>query len=345
MKRQGSENPVGMREVARRAGVSTITVSRVLANSGNVSPETRERVTKAVQELGYIPNLLARNFGLSRTPLVGVIVPTVANLMFADKIEALAEELRPHGLQLLVTHSAYSVETEELLVEALVAQRPSGIVLTGVTHSPKTYELLRRTGIPTVETWNLTKNPIDMVVGFSNELAAEAMVNYLAQQGYRHIGFVHPHLNANDRAVDRLRGYRKAIKKLGLPARPELERASNFGFASGAAALTDLVTNVKPLEAVFFGNDALATGGLLECRRRNILVPEDLGIAGFDDVDLAGQLDPALTTVRVPMREIGRRAGQVLLNRIKNPTAPTEIVDLGFEIVSRQSTRAWRGNR
>lgn len=340
MKRQPVVSTVGMREVAERANVSTITVSRVLSGAAKVSPKTRERVMKAVEELGYIPNHLARNFGLSRTPLIGVIVPTVANLMFADKIEALAEELRPHGLQLLVTHSAYSTETEALLVEALVAQRPSGIVLTGVTHGPRTHELLRRTGIPTVETWNLTDNPIDMVVGFSNELAAEAMVTHLAAHGYRHIGFVHPHLEANDRAVDRLRGYRNAVKKLDLPARPELERASNFGFASGAAALADLVANVRPLDAIFFGNDALATGGLLECGRRGIRVPEDLGIAGFDDVDLAGQLNPPLTTVRVPMREIGRAAGKLLLERMQNPDEPAKVVNLGFEIVQRQSTRS-----
>lgn len=340
MKREQSGVAVGMREVAQRAGVSKITVSRVLSSAANVSPETRARVIQAVEDLGYVPNQLARNFGLSRTPLVGVIVPTVANLMFADKIEALAEELRPHGLQLLVTHSAYSIETEALLVEALVAQRPAGIVLTGVTHAPKTYDLLRRTGIPTIETWNLTHDPIDMVVGFSNQLAAEAMVCHLAERGYRHIGFVHPRLEANDRAVDRLRGYRVAIDKLGLPVRSELERASDFGFASGAAALVDLVTNVRPLDAVFFGNDALATGGLLECRRRNISVPEDLGVAGFDDVDLAAQLDPPLTTVRVPMREIGRRAGQLLLERIQEPDTPAKKIDLGFQIIERLSTRS-----
>lgn len=329
-----------MRDVARRAGVATITVSRVLSGAANVSSETRARVISASEELGYIPNHLARNFGLSRTPLVGVIVPTVTNLMFADEIEALAETLRPHGLQLLVTHSAYSTETEALLVDALVAQRPSGIVLTGVTHSPQIRSLLRRTGIPTIQTWNLTDDPIDVVVGFSNHAAAEAMVGHLAGCGYRHIGFVHPHTEANDRAVDRLRGYRDAIGKLGLPSRAELERVSPFGFASGAAALADLVTNVRPLDAVFFGNDALATGALLECRRRDIRVPDDLGIAGFDDVDLAAQLDPPLTTVRIPMREIGQKTAQLLLERAQGLEPQSRIIDLGFEIVSRGSTKS-----
>jgi LacI family transcriptional regulator, gluconate utilization system Gnt-I transcriptional repressor len=340
VKQQALGSPsVGMRDVARRAGVSTITVSRVLASAPNVSADTRARVIKAVEELGYIPNHLARNFGLSRTPLVGVIVPTVANLMFADKIEALAEELRPHGLQLLVTHSAYSTETEAVLVEALVAQRPSGIVLTGVTHSPRVYDLLHRSGIPTVETWNLTSDPIDMVVGFSNRLAAAAMTRHLAECGYRHIGFVHPFTDANDRAVDRLHGYRDAIQELGLPVRPELERASPFGFASGAAALTDLVSNAQPLDGIFFGNDALATGALLECRRRGIRVPDDLGIAGFDDVDLAAQLDPPLTTVRIPMREIGRQTGQLLLARLRDAKLPSTNIDLGYQIIKRGSTR------
>jgi LacI family gluconate utilization system Gnt-I transcriptional repressor len=198
--------------------------------------------------------------------------------------------------------------------------------------------LLGRSRIPTVETWNLPANPIDMVVGFSNHAAAEAMVRHLAGRGYRHIALVHPHLEANDRAVDRLSGYRAAMRELGLPWRPELERSSPFGFANGAKALGDLIESTSPLDAIFFGNDALAVGALLECRRRGICVPEDLSIVGFD-VDLAQQLDPPLTTVRVPMREIGRQAGQLILQRINGAARETVTIDLGFEIIERQSSR------
>jgi LacI family gluconate utilization system Gnt-I transcriptional repressor len=328
-----------MRDVARHAGVGAITVSRVLSGASNVSEETRARVLEAARELGYVPNHLARDFASSRTPLVGVIVPTVANLMFADKIEALAEVLHPHGYQLLVAHNAYSLETELKQIEAFVAQRVSGIVLTGITHDPRTRALLERSNIPTIETWNLPEKPIDMAVGFSNVAAAEAMVELLAKRGYRHIALVHPLLEANDRAADRLKGYRAAMKRLRLPQRKELERASPFGFASGAKALGDLFENTNSLDAIFFGNDALAAGALLECRRRGISVPNDLAIAGFDDVDLAQQMDPPLTTVRVPMREIGRQAGELLLRRFNGEETGQVTLDLGFEIIERQSTK------
>jgi LacI family transcriptional regulator, gluconate utilization system Gnt-I transcriptional repressor len=165
------------------------------------------------------------------------------------------------------------------------------------------------------------------------------MVDRLAARGYRHIALVHPHVQANDRAADRLAGYRRAIQELGLSWRPELERAVDFGFASGAQALASLAESGQPIDAVFFGNDALATGALLECRRRGIRVPQDLGIAGFDDVALASQLDPPLTTVRVPMREIGRRAAHILLQKMEGGKPAARIVDLGFEIVERGSTR------
>lgn len=336
--RRSNKVTVGMRDVARRAGVTAMTVSRVLAGSTNVSEQTRASVLAAADELGYVPNHLARDFASSRTPLVGVIVPTVANLMFADKIESLSETLRPHGYHMLVAHNAYSLETELELVQALVAQRPSGIVLTGVTHLPRTVDLLRHTKIPIVETWNLPSEPIDMAVGFSNHEAAVDMVRYLAKRGHRHIALVHPLLEANDRAIDRLNGYRAALSDLNLPWRPELERSSPFGFASGARALVDLIENTKPLDAIFFGNDALAAGALLECRRRGIRVPDDIAIAGFDDVDLAHQLDPPLTTVRVPMRQIGRRAGMLLLERLEGAIPETAVVDVGFEIVVREST-------
>ncbi len=338
MRRKSIHGAVGMRDVARRAGVGAITVSRVLSGAANVSEETRARVLEAAKQLGYVRNHLARDFASSRTPLVGVIVPTVANLMFADKIEALAEVLHPHGYQLLVAHNAYSLETELKQVEAFVAQRVSGIVLTGMIHDPGVRTLLERSGIPTIETWNLSEESIDMAVGFSNAAAAEAMVEHLAQRGYRHIALVHPHLEANDRAVDRLEGYRAAMKRLCLPWRPELERASAFGFANGARALIGLLDHVKPLDAIFFGNDALAAGALLECRRRRIRVPQDLAIAGFDDVDLAQQLDPPLTTVRVPMRDIGHQAGQLLLRRFAGEETGPVTLDLGFEIIERQST-------
>jgi len=328
-----------MRDVARVAGVATMTVSRVLAGAANVTPETHARVLAAVEELGYLPNRLARDFGSSRTALIGVIVPTISNLMFADKIEALVEVFRPNGYQILATHSGYSLETEYKLVQALVAQRVSGVVLTGTMHDPRTVDLLIRSGIPVVETWNLPATPIDMSVGFSNHDAASAMVHHLAALGYRRIALVHPHLDANDRARDRLHGYRAAMRHLDLPWGPELERASGFGFASGAKMLADLLENVGGLEAIFFGNDSLAIGALLECRRRGIRVPEQLGIAGFDDVDLAPQLDPSLTTVRIPMGEIGHRAGTLLLQQIKGEPLEKRAIDLGFEIIDRQSTR------
>lgn len=329
-----------MRDVALCAGVGAMTVSRVLNNPKLVAPLTRRRVLEAIEKLGYVPNRLAQGFSSSRTGLVGVIVPTVTNLMFGDKIEALSEVLRPCGYQLLVAHNAYSLQTEEHLVESLISQRPCAMVLTGLSHTARTVKLLRQANVPTVETWNLGRQPIDLLVGFSNQNASHDMVMLLSYRGYRHIAFVHPPTIANDRAQDRLIGYRLAMREAGLPWRPELERCCDFGFANGAAALLDLLAHSRPLDAVFFANDALAAGAILACRRAGIDVPGSIGIAGFDDVDICAQLDPPLTTVRIPMREIGRQAALMLLARLNNEVVGTSTLDLGYQIVERGSTVA-----
>jgi LacI family gluconate utilization system Gnt-I transcriptional repressor len=339
-RRSRTHGTVRIEEVARIAGVSAITVSRALNTPGKVAEETRAAVWKAVEATGYIPNQLAGSLASNRSRTIGVIIPTIVNSIFADKVQGMTDALGKEGYQLLLANSGYSLELEADLVAAFVAQRPSGLVITGTTHAERTRSLLARAGIPVVETWSMGPEPLDMLVGFSNGDAAYAMVRQLAELGYRKIALVSAPVKDNDRAAGRVEGYRRAVRDLGLAADHRLEREASFSLRNGAEALSSLVAEHRDLDAVFFANDILAAGGLLECQRLGIRVPEDLGIAGFDDVDLAAETVPGLTTVRIPRYEIGARAAEMILERIAGRQPAQTVADLGFEIVLRGSTRA-----
>lgn len=329
-----------MSDVARLAGVSAISVSRVINQPSKVTEATRQRVWSAIEHTGYIPNLLAGSLASSRTHTIGVIVPTVINSIFADKIQGMTDRLGAEDYHLLLASSGYSLDTEAELVAALLAQRVSGLVLTGVRHAARTRRLLKRIAAPVVETWSLGAKPIDMLVGFSNEKAAYAMVHHLARAGYRKVALVCAPTPDNDRAQGRLKGYRRAVRELGLVVDGRLERAAPFSLRNGASALVSLVEEHRDVDAIFFANDILAAGALFECARREWRVPGQLGIAGFDDVDLAAQTVPALTTVRIPRYDIGVKAAELILSRLAGRVAPETIIDLGFEIIPRASTRS-----
>lgn len=333
---------VRIEDVARLAGVSAITISRTLNNPKSVAEATRKAVWAAIEETGYIPNRLAGGLASSRTRTVGVIVPTIVNSIFADKVQGMTDVLEAEGYHLLLANSGYSLEKETELVAAFLADRPSGLVLTGITHEERTRKLLKQAGVPVVETWNLGPAPVDMLVGFSNEAASYAMVEHLAGCGYRKVGFVSAPIRNNDRAGGRLEGYRKAVRDLGLEVDATLEREAFFSLANGAAAVADLLGAHPDIDAIYFANDILAAGGAFEALRRGIRIPDDLGIAGFDDVDLAQDMLPALTTVRIPRYEIGVGAARLLLARIAG-AEPEPLLDLGFEIISRGSTRPSMG--
>lgn len=331
---------VRIEEVARVAGVSAITVSRALNTPSKVSEEARKAIWQAVEQTGYIPNRLAGSLASSRSRMVGVIIPTLVNSIFADVVQGMTDVLSREGYQTILATSGYSLDAEADLVAAFVAQRPSGLVLTGVTHAARTVGLLRRAGIAVVETWSMSREPLDMLVGFSNEDAAAAMVRHLHGLGYRRIALVSAPVADNDRAAGRVAGYRRAIRELGLPHHPALEREAGFSFRNGALALRSLLQTDPGIDAVFCANDTLAAGALLECQRRGLDVPNQLGIAGFDDVDFAAEMVPRLTTVRIPCYEIGARAASLILQRLAGTEPQEKTLNLGFEIVSRESTRA-----
>lgn len=324
-------------DVARVAGVAPITVSRALHEPDKVSPRARARVERAVEQTGYVPDLVASSLTRGRTRLVGIIVPTLTASIYAATVEGLSETLRAAGFEALIGDSGYTLEGEQKLVAAFLGRRADGLVLSNVEHAAATRRMLARAGIPVVETGNLTSTPIDMVAGFSNEHAARDMLRHLVEQGHRCVGFIGAARAGNPQAADRRRAYDAAVKAHRLVRAATLTVECPSDVAAGSAALQRIVAAHPDVSAVFAASEVRAIGALLACQRHGWRVPRRIAIAGFNDEGLGQHLVPALTTVRVPRREIGARAAQMILDRVEGRPLASPVVDLGYEIVVRES--------
>src|SRR3954453_15278255 len=201
--------------VAELAGVSAITVSRVIRLPSQVAPKTRARVEAAMRELGYVPNLVAGSLASARTSSVGVLVPTIANSIFADTVQGLSDELEPLGYAVILAQSRYDAAREDRMLAALLSRRPEAIIMVGSPATDDGARLLRRAGIPVVETWDLPAAPIDAVAGFDNYAAGVAVARHLLAQGRRHLAFIG---GDDPRATRRWLGFSEAALAAGVNA-------------------------------------------------------------------------------------------------------------------------------
>lgn len=314
--------------VADRAGVSSITVSRVVRLPGLVAPRTRARVEAAIQELGYVPNLVAGSLASARTHSIGVLVPTIANAIFADTVQGLSDELEPLGFAVLLAQSRYDDAQEDRMLAALLARRPDAIVMVGSPATAAGAGLLRRAGIPCVETWELPADPIDAAAGFDNHAAGAAVARHFASHGRRDLAFIG---GDDPRAIRRWLGFKDAALAAGLTPPRRLVLARNA--AAGAVALAEL----PAVDAVFAANDVHAIGLLAGLRDSGRLTSAKgstppVAVVGLGDLEMGRLIAPKLSTVRVHSAAIGRAAAQLILDR----TGPRRI-DLGFELVLRES--------
>jgi LacI family transcriptional regulator len=338
-RRRGHRHPskrAKVKDVALAAGVSVATVSRALNRTGRFSPETLQRVRKAANQLGYVPHGAARALASRRSRAFGAIVPTLENLNFALCAEAIQQRAIEARYHLLVASTGYDPSRELAHVQDFAAHGVDGIVLVGAQRDREVLEFLRAREIPYVVTWVLA-DPGTPSVGFDNAEAARRLARHLLDLGHRQIGVIAGLVRNNDRAAARLEGVRRALADRGLALPQELLIERPYRIAEGQLAMRALMTAPTPPTAVICGNDQLAFGALLECGRRGISVPGDVSIAGFDDLEFASQIRPALTTIHVPAEQIGQRAADYLLARAAGaPVATT--TEVPVNLIVREST-------
>ncbi|WP_312515812.1 LacI family DNA-binding transcriptional regulator [Massilia sp.] len=330
-----------VRDVARLAGVAPMSVSRAMNNPDAVSPEILQRVRDAVDRLGYVPNLLAGGLASKKSRMVAAVVPTISGSVFLEMVQALTDALAARGYQLMLGQAGYENSREDALLEAIIGRRPDGIVLTGIMRSEQGRRRLLASGIPVVETWDLTADPIDMLVGFSHEKIGKAVAEYLHRRGRRRIAAI----SADDeRAVRRNRHFADTV----LALQPELgtDRAAvptcivpaPTTLGSGRTGLRELLERDPKIDAIFCSSDMMAQGVLLEALALGIKVPQQLSVIGLGDLSFSRDLHPPLTTVRIDGTAIGTTAAQLLIDRAEDKPVDDPVRDVGFIIVERGST-------
>jgi LacI family gluconate utilization system Gnt-I transcriptional repressor len=321
-------------DVAKVAGVSPITVSRALNQPHLVRPNTVARVQAAVQQTGYVKNMMAGALASNRSRLVSLVLPTISTPIFADMVQAASDHLTTAGYQVMLGLSSYEAWREEVLVETILSRRPDGVILTGSLHTDSTRRRLQAAQVPVVEAWDLTPSPIDMMVGFSHEEVGHAIAQHLLARGYRRIAI----LSVDDsRAARRNQGLQAGLAKHGVRAAAVQEMPLPSTFAVGRDGLSLLLERCPELDAVVCSSDTLAHGVLTEAIARGLSVPGQLAVVGFGDLNFAAQTYPPLSTVRVDGANIGRVAAQAILDRLDGK-AVAGLTDTGFQFIQRGST-------
>ena len=330
---------IRLTEVAKLAGVSPITASRFFRNPAALSISKRERVESAAKELGYVPDLAARALASQRTEVIGVLIPSLTNNVFSDVLRGIYDASQGSRYSIQFVNTRYSILQEEKLLRLFQAQRPAGLVVTGINQTSQSRSVMEAMNCPIVQIMEIGPDPVDMMVGFSHNKAAFAAVSHLIEQNYRRIGFLGARMDP--RVQRRLEGYRDAMKAASLfdPALI-LTTPVPTSVTMGGTLFADLLARMPDIDAVFCVNDDIALGVLFECQRRQIQVPEDMAIVGFNDLEFMASAVPSLTSVRTNRYEMGRNAITMVMAAIEGDRPATPVVDLGFELMIRGSSFA-----
>ena len=333
-KSRRSSGAITLRDVAKLAGVAPITASRALNTPNLVSQDVLKRVQDAVERTGYVPNRMAGGLASSKSRLIAAVVPSTVVSVFMGTIDALNGTLFDSGYQLMLGQSSYSAEREEALLEAIIGRRPDGIFLSGIMPPGRGRTRLVSSGIPVVESWDLTPTPIDMLIGFSHTDIGKDVANYLINKGYSRFAVVRAE---DERANRRITAFNEEVIAKGLPKAYEVNVGAERSLKRGREALIEILTHLPDVDAVFCSSDLLALGVLTEARARKLAIPEEIAVMGFGDVPFVSDMVPSLTTVRINGEQIGAMAAQFLIDRAENRPVANTIVNVGYSIMERES--------
>jgi LacI family transcriptional regulator len=351
--------PASVYDVARRARVSAATVSRVINHPALVAERTRTRVHQAMAALEYRPNASAQALSRGRTRVLGALVPHLAHSVFAEVIDAMQKECASVGYSLVVGAHHFDAADELRQAEHLVHAGIDGLMLVGFKHAAALFELLHKRGVAYLCSDVLDAASPHPHVGYDNEAAGARVAEFLIGLGHRRLAVITGHTRKNDRMAARLAGFRAVLRKHGLALERDALFQGDYTLADGRRGLAAVLPG-RP-SALMCGNDVIALGVLLEAQARKLHVPRQLSVVGFDNLEWAEQFSPALTTMRVPLTELGRQAARGLLARVQGRVqgraqarapartqgrAPARVpsqeaphsIDVGLELIERGTT-------
>jgi LacI family transcriptional regulator len=335
---KNNEKTVTVRWLAEKAGVSVATVSRTLRKPETVAAPTRKRILKLIDRHRFVPDGRAATFSSKRTGIVGLIVPTISNSIYAEFTEAIQSTLQKAGLSLLIANANYSADIERDIIHKFIENRVEGVILTGYERNDALYRLLRHYQIPFVITWSTSPKRSIPAISFDNTTAAAAAVEKLIQLGHRRIGLICGVTKINDRAAQRLKAYRAVLARHRIPFDTSLVEEIPFEIEVAAEAAARLISNPNPPTAIFCANDIQALGTLFTCQRHKIAVPGDISIIGFDDLPSTRIVNPPLSSVHVPAKQMGEEAAKAIVAAARQNT-PVRGQTLPTELIIRESTK------
>lgn len=307
--------PLTLRDVSEASGVSEMTVSRVLRNRGDVSDTTRKRVLEAARALGYVPNKIAGALASQRVNLVAVVIPSMSNMVFPDVMTGISEALDETELQPVVGVTGYRPEKEEKVLYEMLSWRPSGVIIAGMEHSDAARAMLRASGIPVVEIMDVDGTAIDSVVGISHRRAGSQMAQAIIKAGYRRIAFLGTKMPLDHRARKRFEGFTETLAKAGIEIEDREFYSGGSALKKGREMTRDVLARSPDLDFIYYSNDLIGAGGLLYLTEQGIDIPGQVGLAGFNGVDLIKGLPRELATMDSCRQEIGRRAAELIVAR------------------------------
>ncbi len=321
--------PLTLRDVSEASGVSEMTVSRVLRNRGDVSPATREKVLLAAKNLGYVPNKIAGALASQRVNLVAVIIPSLRNMVFPEVMSGISQVLEETDLQPVVGVTDYLPEKEEKVLYEMLSWRPSGVIIAGLEHTDASRAMLKSSGIPVVEIMDVDGTPIDSMVGISHRRAGRETAKAILKAGYQNIGFMGTKMPLDHRARKRFEGFTEALAKGGIEIMDQEFYSSGSGLKKGREMTQAMLERSPELDFLYYSNDMIGAGGLLYLMEQGIDIPGQIGLAGFNNVELLQGLPRKLATMDAMRDEIGVKAAEIISALVENPNADIErIVEL-----------------
>lgn len=332
-----------MSDVANAAKVSPSTVSLYLRKPDAVSQELAERVQKVIDELGYVPNLMAGSLASARSRIIGVIIPSIVNSFYAETYNTLQNVFHASHYQTFLGVSDFLPEREEDLIRAFLASLPAAMVVTGLTHTDRAYTMLKAAGIPVVEMWDMPTeelHAVDMSVGFSHFEVGRRQAAHLYEQGSRKVAYIGAAIHQDLRVRSRATGYEEEVLRRGLHAPIAFTAPDTASTPVGIWLIDEVLSGHPDIDGVVCSNDALALGVLFEAQRRGLKVPDDLAVIGFGDLTFSNSCQPPLTTIRPPQRQIGRISAAQIIARLDGKDIPASHTELECELIVRGSTRS-----
>ena len=318
MSRQ-NHRPLTLRDVSEASGVSEMTVSRVLRNRSDVSQATREKVLSAAKQLGYVPNKIAGALASQRVNLVAVVIPSLSNMVFPEVMAGISRTLEDTELQPVVGVTDYNPEKEEKVLYEMLSWRPSGVIIAGLEHSDAARAMLRAAGIPVVEIMDVDGDPVDTCVGISHRRAGRQIGEAIVTAGYKNIGFLGTKMPMDHRARKRFEGFTQALAKGGIEVTDQEFYSGGSALAKGREMTETMLTRNPDLDFLYFSNDMIGAGGLLYLLEKGYDIPNQIGLAGFNGVELLQGLPKKLATMDACRSEIGCKAAEIILQRIESP--------------------------